>query len=139
MALMHLDLNPTPEKIRQFGIASPFMLAGIGLLLTWRFGLPLAWPALLGGIGAALFILSRISPRFVRPVYLGLVIIGFPIGWVVSHLIMTLFFFGILTPIALLFRLARRDVLQRKRDVSRESYWTGHSQGDSIERFFRQF
>ena len=139
MAMIHLDLNPSAEKIRQFGIISPIMLVGIGLLLMWRFELPLIWPLALGGIGVTLLILSRISHVLVRPFYLGLVIIGFPIGWVISHLIMTIFFFGILAPIALIFRITGRDALQRKRDDRCKSYWTGHTRSDNTERFFRQF
>lgn len=139
MSMIHLDLDPSPQKIRQFGMISPIMLAGIGLLLQWRFDLSLIWPAVLGGIGLSLFILSRISHVLIRPVYQGLVIVGFPIGWAISHIIMTLFFFGILTPMALLFRLMRRDVLRRKPDPVCRSYWTDHTRNESVERSFRQF
>jgi len=137
--MIQLDLNPSEAKIRQFGMISPVMLIAIGLLLRWRFELPLIWPVACGGIGVALLILSRISHRLVRPVYQGLILIGFPIGWVISHLIMFIFFFGILTPTALVFRLSGRDVLRRKLETQCRSYWTSHTRSDNTERFFRQF
>lgn len=139
MAMIHLDLNPTPRKIREFGIVSPIMLGLIGLLLAWRFGLSPAWPIALGAVGIALFLLSRMAPVCVRPVYQGLVLVGFPIGWVVSHVVMLLFFFAVLTPIALLFRLVGRDVLSRKWDDECKSYWTEYSRDDRVQRYFRQF
>ncbi len=137
--MLHLDLNPTPAKLRQFGWIAPVMLVVIGGVLMWRFNLSPAWPIALGGFGLALFLLSRISPALIRPVYIGLVLMGFPIGWVVSHLVMMIFFFGVVTPIALIFRLAGRDLMHRRLDPTAKSYWTEHLGSDTVERYFRQF
>lgn len=137
--MLHIDLKPSATKLRQFGLLAPVMLVVIGLMLMWRAGAPVIWPIAMGGAGLVLLVLSRISPRLILPFYLGLVILGFPIGWVVSHLVMFLFFFGIITPIAFVFRLAGRDLLCRKLDRTAESYWTDSSQDDTVERYFRQF
>jgi len=46
-----------------------------------------------------------------------------PARWLVSCLILACFYFAILTPLALLFRLLRRDVLSLYWDPARPSYW----------------
>ncbi len=139
MGMIQLDLNPSSEKLRQFGWIAPIMLLAIGLVLRWRVGLPLAVLAGLCLIGVLLLLISRISPGLIRPVYVGLMIIGFPIGWVISHLVMIFFYFGIITPVALFFRLLGRDVLHRRWDRHCETYWTEHPPCDNVERYFRQF
>jgi hypothetical protein len=139
MGMIPLDLNPSSKKLRQFGWVSPIMLLALSLVLRWRFGLPMSGVLGFGLVGLILLILSRISVRLVRPVYLVLVIAGYPIGWVVSHLVMLLFYFGIITPLALIFRLFGRDMLHRRWEPERDTYWTEHPQCDSVERYFRQF
>lgn len=139
MGMIQLDLNPSAEKLRQFGWIAPIMLLVIGLVFWWRFGMPAAGITVMVLVGMVIFTLSRVSPRLVRPVYMVLVIVGFPIGWVVSHLVMFLFYFGIITPVALVFRLMGRDMLHRRWDRRLETYWTEHPQCDNVERYFRQF
>ncbi len=139
MAMVQLDLNPSAEKLRQFGWIAPIMLLAIGLVFRWRIGLSLAAVAGLCIAGLLIFILSRVSPRLVWPVYVGLMLIGFPIGWVVSHVVMILFYFGIITPVGLVFRLLGRDMLHRRWDRSCETYWTEHPRCDTVERYFKQF
>jgi len=116
MGMIQLDLNPSHKKMRQFGLIALIMLTIIALLLGWRFDLHKSVVIGLCAAGAVLFIISRISTRLIWPVYAGLMVISFPIGWVISHLVMALFFFGIITPVGLVFRLLGRDALHRKWD-----------------------
>jgi len=139
MGMVQLDLNPSSDKLRQFGWISPIMLLSIGLVLRWRVGLSLGALAGMCLFGLLVFAASRVSPRLVRPVYVGLTIIGYPIGWVISHLVMALFYFGIITPVALVFRLLGRDTLHRRWDSGSETYWTEHPKCDSSTQYFRQF
>jgi len=139
MGIVQLDLNPSSDKLRQFGWISPIMLLVVGLVLRWRVGLSMGTLSGMCLFGMLVFAASRVSPKLVRPVYVGLTIIGYPIGWVISHLVMALFYFGIITPVALVFRLLGRDMLHRRWDSGRETYWTDHPRCASVERYFRQF
>jgi len=139
MAMIQLDFNPSSKKLQQFGWITPIMLLVIGSVLRWRVGLPMTGVAGLCIAGILVFIASRVSPKLVRPVYVGLMILGFPVGWVISHLLMIFFYFGIITPVALIFRLIGRDVLHRRWNRQRETYWTEHPRCDNVERYFRQF
>ncbi len=48
-----------------------------------------------------------------RWVYIGWMILAFPIGWTVSQVMLAVMFFGLFTPIGLVFRLIGRDPLHR--------------------------
>ena len=52
-------------------------------------------------------------PRANLPIFVGLTILAYPIGFVVSYFIMGLLFFGMITPLGLLFRLIGKDPLNR--------------------------
>ena len=139
MGMIPLDLDPPPKKLRQFGWIAPVMLLVIGGVMRWRFGMPVAGVAALGVAGVVILIASLVSPKLVRPVYVAMVVAGYPIGWVVSHLVMFVVYFGVITPVALVFRLLGRDPLHRRWDPGCDTYWTRHPPCDSSERYFRQF
>ena len=139
MGMIQIDLNPSAKKLRQFGLVALIMLVVVGLLLGWRFGIHKGIVGGICAIGIILFIMSRISPTLIRPVYAGLMIISFPFGWVISHFVMVLFYFGIITPVALVFRLFGRDVLHRRWDRQADSYWVSYPRPDSVKRYFKQF
>lgn len=120
--LIALDLDPAPAKLRQFGFVA---LAGFGALaaLAWlergvfAGGLgdarvPVA--AALGGLGALSALCSLVYPRANRALYVTLSVITYPIGFVVSHAILALLFFGMFAPIAIVFRVIGRDALRRR-------------------------
>ena len=56
-----------------------------------------------------------IWPRAMRPIYVGWMVLAFPIGWTISQVILALMFYGLFTPIGLIFRLIGRDPLHRAR------------------------
>ena len=62
----------------------------------------------------------------------------YPIGFIVSHVMMGTIFYLILTPIGLAMRLAGHDPLQRRWDANARSYWTRHAPSRDITRYFRQ-
>jgi hypothetical protein len=137
--MLEINRNPTPRELRQFAaIWFPAFAAMVGGMLYWKAQQPrAAW--LVWGIGAALSLVGFFTPRFMRLVYVGLMIAVFPIGWVVSHLLMTVLYFLVLTPIALLMRLFGHDPLHRRLDRQATTYWVGHDPGERADRYFRQF
>jgi hypothetical protein len=73
------------------------------------------------------------------PLYRALTALSLPVGFVVSHAVMGILFFGVLTPIGLLFRLTGRDRLARTREADRSTYWEPCAPAASVERYYRQF
>ena len=83
--------------------------------------------------------LGLTRPEWVRFIYVGWMILAFPIGWTVSQVMLAVMFFGLFTPFGLVFRLIGRDPLQRTRRSNRESYWEPKPTPTDLKRYFKQF
>ncbi len=147
MALIEIDWKPDLKQLRQFGLISAIAFPLIGLFIGWRGGLfgldfgsaasTLAWG--LGVLGLFCGVLGAIRPQYLAPLYIGLIVITFPIGFVISYVMMTVLFFGIITPFGWGLRLAGRDPLEREPDPNAESYWIDSKPMPEQERYFRQY
>ncbi len=139
MALIDINWNPDRNELRTFGKISMAMLILIALVCYWLDRLTAVGSLYLCAAGLVIFILSRISTKLVKPFYLLLYAIALPIGLILTHILMAIFYFIILTPIGLVFRLIRRDPMQRKFDSHTKTYWLPHRTPDSLKRYFNQF
>lgn len=131
-----IDLTPTPRKLRQFSgawLVILTVLAGIQAhasnTTTARV---LAITALLVGI------LGLVKPNTVHWLYVALTILAFPLGWAVSRVLLGLLYYGMITPLAVLFRLLGRDALGIRRRP-RESYWESRPVPEEPGSYFRQY
>ena len=61
---------------------------------------------------AAAGLVGVLRPGFLRPVYVLWMALAFPIGWTVSHLLLLIVYYLVLTPIGLLMRLFGYDPLE---------------------------
>ena len=73
------------------------------------------------GIGALLAILGTLAPTTLRAPSRLWWRVSHALGWVSSHVLLTLFFFLVLTPLGLIFRLIGRDPLSQR---SGETTWS---------------
>ncbi len=94
--------------------------------------------SILAGLGLSWGLAGLFSPEAIRPIFIGLTAISLPIGWVVSNIILLALFFGVVTPIGLIFRLVGRDALALRRQPGKESYWLPLAPVTDIKRYFRQ-
>ena len=145
--LIDLNLRPDDRTLRHFGFIA---LAGFGLLavLAWyeraifAFGLG-AWREEVVGtfavLGVLALLLSLVFPRGNLPLYLGLTVIAFPIGFVLSYVIMGTLFYLIIAPIGLIMRIFGQDPLNRAYLPGASSYWVDARQVRPKESYFRQF
>jgi hypothetical protein len=95
--------------------------------------------AILGIAALTIGLLGLIRPAAVRPIYVGWMVLAFPIGWTVSFLILALVYFGLFTPIGLVFRLIGRDALARTRRVGAPTYWMPKPAPTSLRSYFHQY
>jgi len=114
------QLKTGAQELRRFGL---LVGAGFTLLGVWfwwrgkgRYPYFLAPGAVLLGLGAG-------APRALRLIYVGWMSLAFLLGFAVSNILLTLFFYVIVTPVGLLARLAGKDFLNRKLDGQTGSYW----------------
>lgn len=145
--LIGLNLNPTDRVLRQFGFIALF---GFGLLsyLAWAerlifsFGLGALRPHVAGALAALAVIsalLSLVYPRGNRALYVGLTLAGYPIGFVMSYVLMGVLYFVVIAPLAIAMRVAGRDALHRDYDREAQSYWTEHRRTRPKADYFKQY
>ena len=133
-----LPFRPSPRTLRQF---AGLWLACFLALAAWQwFGHQNAgWSLALAILALAVGQAGLLWPGLVRPIYVGWMVLVFPIGWVVSHLLLAVLFYVVVTPIGLLLRLAGRDALGRRLLPERDSYWEARPEPVSSNTYYRQF
>jgi hypothetical protein len=131
-----VDFNPTPRQLRQFAWACPVGFALVGLMLR-RLGAAGWWPYAGLGLGLALLALGLARPLMLRPVYALAIALAAPIGWVLSNVLVAVFYYLVLTPLGLFFRLLGRDPLAL-RARGRPTHWAEPRANDGPQSYYRQ-
>jgi hypothetical protein len=114
------QLKTGARDLRKFGllVGGVFAALGVIVLLRHKAHYPyFLWP------GVTLVLFGTLFPRALKYVYLVWMSIAFVLGFVISHVILGLFFFLVITPIGLLARLFGKDFLSLKLDRQAASYW----------------
>jgi hypothetical protein len=83
--------------------------------------------------------LGLARPEWIRWFFVGWMIMAFPIGWTVSQVLLAVIFYGLFTPIGVIFKLLGRDPLQRARRPEVKSYWAPKPVPTDLRRYFKQF
>ena len=138
MALVDINWNPSRKELRVFSL----LLIGFGAIVAvilYRRLESQAPSEVVLFITGALGLTGLVAPLLVRPVYLLWMGLAFPIGWVVSHVMMLAVYYLVLTPIGLVMRLCGRDPMQRQLDRDAKTYWLPRSTRSDLKSYFRQF
>lgn len=117
------QLKTSDRDLRKFGLSVGGVFAVLGLLFLWRHKDIYPWFL---GPGVGLMVAGAVLPRALKWVYIGWMSMAFVLGFVMAHVILTLFFFLVLTPVGLLARLTGKDFLSLKLDRRAPSYWIPH-------------
>ena len=122
---------------RSFGLLFAAVCGLAGAWLLWKAG---RGAAAAFGLGALFLLAALTYPRVLHPFNIAWMRLGLLLNRVVSPVVMGVLFFGLLTPLATIMRLCGRDVLQRRFDSARESYWVRRDPpGPDGSTFPRQF
>ena len=139
MSLVQIDWNPGERQLRVFGLSgfAASVILAVVLLLIWH--VALLWALLILAAGCAIGLCSLISLRAARVLYVVLTTVALPIGFVVSFVLLAAFYFLLLTPVGLFFRIIGRDPLRRRFDRAGDTYWVPHRPAAGPDRYFHQF
>ena len=74
-------------------------------------------------ISALFFILAFMAPVLLKPIYIFWMKFAFVLSWINTRLILLIIFYLIFTPIGLAMRLFGVDLLDRKIERNKKSYW----------------
>jgi hypothetical protein len=139
MSLIEINWYPKRKELRTFAIIALIASILLGSVLYMLKGIRIQWAAIIVAAGFAIFLSSFVSLKLTRIIYLGLILVTFPIGWAISMILLTAFYFLLLTPLGFIFRLLGRDPLCRKLDPDAKSYWLVRRETDSLDRYFHQY
>jgi hypothetical protein len=92
---------------------------------------------ILMAMGLVVGITGLIRPALVKLLFSVAMAIAFPIGWVMTRLLLGFLFFCIFTPVGWLFRQLKRDPLHIRKPVV-ASYWTDTGQPADRASYMRQ-
>jgi hypothetical protein len=136
MRWQDLPLNPQPTTLRWFSLYAACFLFALAVSQYWR-ERELAALVLLA---AAIVVgcLGILRPALLRPVFVGALVATFPLGWLVSRLLLALIFFGIFTPLGFLFRCLGRDALALRICPEASTYWKDKPPASDVASYFRQ-
>lgn len=135
MPLVQLNKEPTTRQLKQFGLISLLALPGVAWLWTQNATLVL-WCT---GIGGILAMIAFAAPKLLKPLFVLLTILAFPIGLVVSELVLIVVYCTALVPIGVLMRMIGKDVLNRRIDDQVTTYWVKCRRSGDVRRYYRQF
>ena len=136
MSLVRINQHPARAQLLLFAVAWLLAFGWLALVLSSR-GHPVL--AATTGMGAlAMPVLWFVANEPVRLAFVGLSYATFPIGFVVSHVLLLVIYYGVFTPIGLVMRACGRDPLQRKFDRSAATYWERRSGAARPSDYLRQ-
>jgi hypothetical protein len=114
------ELKTDAATLRKFGLVVGGVFVALGLFFLWRHAnrTPyFIWP------GGLLMCVGAVLPRLLKHVYLAWMTLAVLLGFIVSHVLLTLFFLLVITPIGWVARAVGNDFLSLKLDRAAASYW----------------
>jgi hypothetical protein len=126
-----------PPSERSFAWVFTAFFAAVALWPSWH-ARPVRWWAL--GIAVLVFLAGAFRPSVLRIPNLIWFRFGRLLNRIVSPVVMSLLFFAVFTPFALILRMAGKDLLRLRRDPRAASYWIernppGPPPGSMVEQF----
>jgi hypothetical protein len=113
-------LNTDKKALRKFGLTMATVFAVIFLFLIFRHKVVSSRFLFL----SLLFLgAGFVHPASLRLLYIAWMKLAFVLGWMNTRLILTVMFYLVFTPIAIILKVMRKDLLDRKIERERHSYW----------------
>ncbi len=108
------------KPLRDFGLLVGGIFAVMGLWPLLIRGEPLRLWAV--GIGLTLVGFGLTVPVVLRPLHTAWMWIGHVLGWVNTRIILSVVFYGLITPISIVFRMMGKETIPHKFAESRSTY-----------------
>jgi hypothetical protein len=139
MSLIKLNTNPSRRELRQFaGIWLPASMALLAWIAESKYDSPRVAIGMLC-VAGVLAVLGLVWPAVARMVWIVWMMAVFPIGWIVSHLLLAAIYYLCITPIGLMLRICGVDPMHRKFDRTATTYWIPREPNTDKTSYFKQF
>ena len=135
--MFSIQTKPSTRVLRQFAAAWLVFFFLLAANQVWRRG-HVSVGCVLGVVSLA-GVIGLIKPTAVRWLYVAASVLAFPIGWVVSQIMLAVLFYGVVTPIGFFWRWRGRDVLQLRPKKDQPTFWITRDTEPPPERYLKQF
>ena len=116
-------IKSTPKQLREFGVVMAIFF-GIISFLIYRKGGHFQTPA---AVSSAFLIFGIIAPKLLLPLQKIWMTLAVVIGFFMSHVILGILFFFLMTPMAFAARIFGKKFLDDHKDLE-TTYWIDHPQ-----------
>ena len=131
------SIKSSAKEWRRFGWTVGLVFCLIGAWCFWRHK---AAGPVLSTAGVFLIALGLAWPRGLKEIYIAWMSLAVVLGFIVSTILLTVFFYGVVTPVGIVARLSGKDFLNRKLDPAAPTYWIRRTDsGRPRERYAQQF
>jgi len=114
------SIKSTKPELRKFGLTIGILLLVIAGFLYWRQRPSFPYFAYIGG-GFALT--GLVVPILLKPIYKAWMSFAVVMGFIMTRVILTIIYFGMFTPIALVAKLLGKDLLDERLNKNATTYW----------------
>jgi saxitoxin biosynthesis operon SxtJ-like protein len=135
--MVDIDTSSRKEQ-RKFGIVMAIAITVLGGL-RWAFhrGDP---PMMFVYVAAVFLVLGLVAPVLLKPVLIAWLRFALVLNWIVTHILLTVAFFLLITPTRYLISIFSDDPLDRKWEPDAETYWKEpDDQPDDPDAYLNQF
>ena len=108
------------KEHRRFGLLVGGIFSVIGLWPLIRHGENIRLWALIPG--SLLMGMGLLLPGYLGPIYKGWMAIGHVLGWINTRIILGVIYYALFTPIGLVMRVWRKDLMRRQYDETTNTY-----------------
>jgi Saxitoxin biosynthesis operon protein SxtJ len=129
------QLKTGERDLRKFGLLVGGVFAVFGVLFLLRHKAHYPWFLV---PGVVLVVSGAVFPRALKYIYIAWMSVAAVLGFVMAHVILTLFFFLVITPIGLVARLFGKDFLGLKLDGRATTYWIRREQKPKAQTNYEQ-
>jgi hypothetical protein len=139
MSIVQVNTNPTSRQLNQFGFIWLGFLTLFGVIAWLKLDAQ-TLAKVLWVLAVVVPVVGWLAPAFMRLVFVGMSYLAWPIGFVVSHVVLALVYYLVFTPIGLVMRLIGYDPMRRLFDPEAGTYWIARDpKASDAKRYFRQF
>ena len=144
--MFKLETNPPHAQLKQFAFIAvaglPLIAFAVRKFSGYDWGEAIWHQSVLWALGVGVLQLVLFLAGFkplTRVIFVVLMVVALPIGFVLSHVLMAAIYYLVITPIALVFRLMGRDVMGRRPDPNAQSYWHDRGPPRSPASYFKLY
>jgi hypothetical protein len=130
------ELKTGPVELRKFGLLVGGVFTVLGIVFWLRHKPSFPWFL---GPGIVLILLGLVIPMGLKQVYIGWMTLAIVLGLIMSTVLLTLFFYLVMTPIGLVARVCGKDFLRLKMTPQAGTYWIPRAKGGAKQDYEQQF